>query len=127
MVRALSNSHQNDDFREIVKAATQFGTSQFGTLRASSERFEPARNALCSELALGVRGMNPRASSERFDFALAGRPWESQIRVRPMLFNVFAEIRKPVRNAVLNWLSGSVLNWLFHEELGRDHHKPMGK
>ena len=49
--------------------------------RAISERFEPVRNArepvrnaLCSELALGVRGMPLRASSERFDFALAGRP-----------------------------------------------------
>ena len=93
--------------------------------RASSERFEPVRNArepvrnaLCSELALGVRGMTPRASSERFDFALARRLWEGQIRVRPVFFNVFAEMREPVRNAVLNWLSESVLNWLFLEELG---------
>ena len=34
-------------------------------------------------------------------------------------FEVFAEIREPVRNAVLNWLSETVLNWLFLEELGR--------
>ena len=62
--------------------------------------------------------MTPRASLERFDFALAGRPCESQIHIRAVFFNVFAEIREPVRNAVLNWLSESVLNWLFLEELG---------
>ena len=38
-----------------------------------------------------------------------------------VFFNVFARIREPVRNAVLNWLSESVLNWLFLEELGCSH------
>ena len=65
-------------FGKNLKVASQFGTSQFGTLRASSERPRASSEHFCSELALGGRGLTPRASSERFFVhpyeALLGRP-----------------------------------------------------
>ena len=58
----------------------QFGTSQFGTVRASSERPQASSERLCSEQALEVCGLTPRASSEHFFFHQDAMPLEGQKR-----------------------------------------------